>query len=131
MTSHKAVLVVEDSKVQRTMLSEYLTSAGVETVTASDGEQALQQFKRYRPRLVLLDVVLPRMNGYEVLRRLKRLSRDKPAVVMCTIKGEKCDRYWAEHQGADGYLVKPIHPQQLIQIVKQFLNPEWMNSSVG
>lgn len=131
MTSDKTVLVVEDSKVQRAMLSEYLTLAGLDAVEAADGEQALRRFKRYRPRLVLLDVVLPRMNGYEVLRRLKGLSRDKPAVVMCTIKGEECDRYWAEHQGADGYLVKPIHPQQLIKIVKQFLNPQWMNSSVS
>lgn len=131
MTSEKMVLVVEDSKTQRTILSEYLTAAGVKVVSAADGEQALKCFKRYRPRLVLLDVVMPRMNGYEVLRRLKRLAKDQPAVVMCTIKREECDRYWAKHQGADAYLVKPISPQQLMETVKRFLNPELENSAVG
>ncbi|HBB30421.1 MAG TPA: two-component system response regulator [Cyanobacteria bacterium UBA8803] len=124
MKSHKTILVVEDSQTQRTLMTNCLKSVGLDAIGAANGEQALQEFQRYRPCLVLLDVVMPRMNGYEVLRQLKRSPEDKPVVVMCTIKGEECDRYWANQQGADGYLVKPIRPQQLIDTVREFLKDE-------
>lgn len=116
------VLVVEDSVTQREMISDLLRGSGLSVTEASDGVEALEQIQGKRPDLVVLDIVMPRMNGYEVCRRLKAdpKTQDVP-VVMCSSKGEEFDRYWGMKQGADAYIAKPFQPTELVGTVKQLL----------
>ena len=116
------VLVVEDSHAQRAMISDLLKESGLKVTVATDGVEALEQILQACPDLVLLDIVMPRMNGYEVCRRLKADPKTQNVpVVMCSSKGEEFDRYWGMKQGADAYIAKPFQPTELIGTVKQLL----------
>ncbi len=116
------VLVVEDSVTQREMITDLLKGSGLSVTVATDGVEALEHIDGQRPDLVVLDIVMPRMNGYEVCRRLKSdpKTQDVP-VVMCSSKGEEFDRYWGMKQGADAYIAKPFQPTELVGTVKQLL----------
>lgn len=116
------VLVVEDSVTQREMITDLLKGSGIEVTIATDGVEALEHIQGQCPDLVVLDIVMPRMNGYEVCRRLKADPRtQKVPVVMCSSKGEEFDRYWGMKQGADAYIAKPFQPTELVGTVKQLL----------
>ncbi len=116
------VLVVEDSVTQREMISNLLKGSGLNVTVASDGLEALERIQEACPDLVVLDIVMPRMNGYEVCRRLKADPKTKNVpVVMCSSKGEEFDRYWGMKQGADAYIAKPFQPTELVGTVKQLL----------
>jgi twitching motility two-component system response regulator PilH len=116
------VLVVEDSPPQREMISALLTGIGLAVTSAGDGVEALEQMKNSRPDIVVLDIVMPRMNGYELCRRIKTDPKTQEVpVVMCSTKGEEFDRYWGMRQGADAYIAKPFQPQELVGTVKQLL----------
>ncbi|AFY83588.1 MULTISPECIES: response regulator transcription factor [Oscillatoriaceae] len=116
------VLVVEDSVTQREMISTLLKESGLNVTVASDGLEALERIQETCPDLVVLDIVMPRMNGYEVCRRLKADPKTKNVpVVMCSSKGEEFDRYWGMKQGADAYIAKPFQPTELVGTVKQLL----------
>ncbi|MGK7945983.1 MAG: response regulator transcription factor [Microcystaceae cyanobacterium] len=116
------VLVVEDSIPQREMISDLLQNSGLKVMVVSDGIEAMEQIQQTNPDLIVLDIVMPRMNGYEVCRRLKAdpKTRNVP-VVMCSAKGEEFDRYWGMKQGADAYIAKPFQPIELIGTIKQLL----------
>lgn len=116
------VLVVEDSVTQREMIASLLRGSGLTVLEASDGVEGLEQIQSSTPDLVVLDIVMPRMNGYEVCRRLKADPKTKDVpVVMCSSKGEEFDRYWGMKQGADAYVAKPFQPTELVGTVKQLL----------
>lgn len=116
------VLVVEDSVTQREMITDLLKGSGLDVTVASDGVEALEQIEDLRPDLVVLDIVMPRMNGYEVCRQIKsNPSTQNIPVVMCSSKGEEFDRYWGMKQGADAYIAKPFQPTELVGTVKQLL----------
>jgi len=116
------VLVVEDSPPQREMITTLLKDNGLSVSSASDGVEALEQIQNTRPDIVVLDIVMPRMNGYELCRRLKDNPKTKGMpVVMCSTKGEEFDRYWGMRQGADAYISKPFQPQELVGTVRQLL----------
>jgi twitching motility two-component system response regulator PilH len=116
------VLVVEDSVTQREMIIDLLKGSGIEVTIATDGVEALEHIQGHCPDLVVLDIVMPRMNGYEVCRRLKADPKtQKVPVVMCSSKGEEFDRYWGMKQGADAYIAKPFQPTELVGTVKQLL----------
>jgi twitching motility two-component system response regulator PilH len=116
------VLVVEDSVPQREMITELLRGIGLSVTVASDGLEALEQIQSQRPDMVVLDIVMPRMNGYELCRRIKAdPSTQHMPVVMCSSKGEEFDRYWGMKQGADAYIAKPFQPTELVGTVKQLL----------
>ncbi|HEY9797473.1 MAG TPA: response regulator [Leptolyngbyaceae cyanobacterium] len=116
------VLVVEDSLAQRQMISDLLKGSGLTVTVASDGVEALEHIQRSSPDVVVLDIVMPRMNGYELCRRLKADPKTQNVpVVMCSSKGEEFDRYWGMKQGADAYIAKPFQPTELIGTVKQLL----------
>ncbi len=116
------VLVVEDSLSQQKMIAELLQGSGLSVIVAGDGVEALEQVQGHHFDLVILDIIMPRMNGYEVCRRLKGDSKTQNlAVVMCSIKKEEFDRYWGMRQGADAYISKPFLPQELVGTVKQLL----------
>ncbi|MBO1046556.1 MAG: response regulator [Dolichospermum sp. DEX182a] len=116
------ILIVEDSIVQREMMTDLLKASGLEVTHASDGAEALEAIHKAPPDLVVLDIVMPRMNGYELCRRLKSDPKTQNVpVVMCSSKGEEFDRYWGIKQGADAYIAKPFQPIELVGTVKQLL----------
>ncbi|MBE9040504.1 response regulator [Oscillatoriales cyanobacterium LEGE 11467] len=116
------VLVIEDSVTQREMIANLLRGSGLTVIEASDGVEAFEQIQKGLPDLVVLDIVMPRMNGYEVCRRIKADPKTQNVpVVMCSSKGEEFDRYWGMKQGADAYVAKPFQPTELVGTVKQML----------
>lgn len=116
------VLVVEDSPSQREMIADLLQQSGLKVIVASDGMEALQRIQLSCPDLVVLDIVMPRMNGYEVCRRLKTDPKTQNVlVVICSSKTEEFDRYWGMKQGADAYVAKPFETNELVGTVKQLL----------
>jgi len=116
------ILVVDDDLTQQLIVFKILKNIGLNFIFAEDGQQALELAQRYHPDLIILDIILPRMNGYEVCRRLKSDKKNqKLAVIMYSNKTENCDRYWGIKQGADAYISKPCHPQELINTVKYLL----------
>lgn len=116
------VLVVEDSVTQREMIEDLLKGSGLTVKTAGDGVEALEQMQGACPDIVVMDIVMPRMNGYELCRRIKTDPKtERVPVVMCSSKGEEFDRYWGMKQGADAYIAKPFQPQELVGTVKQLL----------
>ncbi len=117
-----AVLVVDDSTIVRVILAEYLESSGFEVIEAIDGIEAIEQIQNHRPDLVITDIVMPRMNGYELCRWIKSDPRTKAIpVMMCTSKDEDFDRYWGLKQGADAYIAKPYRPLEMVNAVKHLL----------
>jgi twitching motility two-component system response regulator PilH len=116
------VLVVEDSVTQREMIEDLLKGSGLTVKTAGDGVEALETMQGNCPDIVVMDIVMPRMNGYELCRRIKTDPKtERVPVVMCSSKGEEFDRYWGMKQGADAYIAKPFQPQELVGTVKQLL----------
>ena len=116
------VLVVEDSVTQREMIEDLLKGSGLTVKTAGDGVEALEQMQGNCPDIVVMDIVMPRMNGYELCRRIKTDPKtERVPVVMCSSKGEEFDRYWGMKQGADAYIAKPFQPQELVGTVRQLL----------
>ena len=116
------ILVVEDSVAQREMIKDLLEGSGLKVTVVSDGFEALEFIQGHPPDLVLLDIVMPKMNGYEVCRLIKSNAATKTLpVVMCSSKGEEFDRYWGMKQGADAYIAKPFQPTELVGTVKQLL----------
>jgi twitching motility two-component system response regulator PilH len=95
---------------------------GLDVIFAADGVEALSLAESHCPELVILDVIIPRMNGYEVCRRLKsHEKKHKPAVLMYSNKSEECDFYWGSKQGADAYVSKLCPLQELINTIKYLL----------
>jgi twitching motility two-component system response regulator PilH len=104
------------------MIADLLKGSGLEVTSASNGVEALEQIKGHQPDLIVLDIVMPEMNGYEVCRRLKADPKTQHLpIVMCSSKGEEFDRYWGMKQGADAYIAKPFQPKELVGTVKQLL----------
>lgn len=117
-----AVLLVEDNPTQQLAMSAILRKCGSQVIVASDGVEAILKIQCYRPSVVILDIVLPRMNGYEVCRWVKTNKKTQNIpVVMFTAKSQEFDIYWGSKQGADAYISKQSHPQVLIDTVNQFL----------
>jgi twitching motility two-component system response regulator PilH len=117
------ILVVEDSRTQRYMVTNILTASQFTVTAAKDGIEALKQIRQACPDVVVLDILMPHLNGYEVCRRLKSNPATKNIpVIMCSLKCTNADRYWAFKQGADAYVGKPFQPKELIETVKQLLN---------
>lgn len=113
--SVKKILVVDDSPTERHFMVEILTKSGYQVVTAENGEDGIAKAKAEKPDLVLMDVVMPGLNGYQATRTLTRDedTKDIP-VIVCTSKGQETDKIWGLRQGAQDYLVKPINPEELL-----------------
>jgi twitching motility two-component system response regulator PilH len=116
------VLVVDDSITQRQLMSNVLEQSGLTVLIATDGIDALQQIEAAHPDIVVLDIIMPRMNGYEVCRKIKSdPGTQNLPVVMCSSKTEDFDRYWGMKQGADAYIAKPFVAQDLLITVRELL----------
>lgn len=111
----KKVLVVDDSPTDRYVLSSILERNGFSVATAESGDDALEKIREDKPQLVLLDVVMPGKNGYQVTRQITRDPelKDLP-IMMCSVKAQETDRIWALCQGACDYIVKPVDPEELL-----------------
>ena len=109
------ILVVDDSPTERYFLSDILIKHGFSVSTAENGEEALLKVKADRPQLILMDVVMPGQNGFQVTRAISRNpdTQDVP-IIICTSKGQETDRIWGLRQGARDYIVKPVDPQELL-----------------
>ncbi|MGB5594692.1 MAG: response regulator [Crocosphaera sp.] len=120
----RAVLLVEDSPTQQKMISSILKKNGWQVIVVGDGIKALDNIQQLSPDLVVLDIIMPKMNGYEVCRRIKSdPNTQNVPVVMCSSKGEEFDRYWGMKQGADAYIAKPFEDIELIGTIQQLLRP--------
>jgi DNA-binding response OmpR family regulator len=117
--AERRVLVVDDEPIVREVLERYLQLEGFAVTTAEDGEDALERFASTDPHLVLLDLMLPRIDGLEVFRRM-RAERSTP-VIMLTARGEETDRVVGLELGADDYVTKPFSPREVIARVKAVL----------
>jgi DNA-binding response OmpR family regulator len=118
----KTILVVDDSPSEMQFMLRALSGKGYEFYTATDGEQAIEKASRYQPDLILLDVVLPKKNGFQVCRHIK--SSDpvtKTRIIMVSSKNQESDRFWGMKQGADCYLAKPFGPAELVAAVEKNL----------
>lgn len=111
-TAPKSVLIVEDDTNTADLVALYLRREGFQTLTAGDGEQGLNLAERYHPDLVILDLMLPNVDGWEVCRRLRQKSN--VPVIMLTARGEEIDRVAGLTLGADDYVVKPFSPRELV-----------------
>jgi DNA-binding response OmpR family regulator len=115
----KTILVVDDERNIVTLVRLYLEKEGFNVVAASDGEQALVQFERSDPDLVVLDVMLPKLDGFEVCRELRR--RGDVPILMLTARSEDIDAIVGLELGADDYVTKPFNPRALVARVKAIL----------
>lgn len=115
----KKILVVEDEKKLVAVLKGYLEQAGFSVVTASDGEQALTVFRHEKPALVLLDLNLPKLDGLDVCRALRKESN--VPIIMVTARVEEADRLIGLELGADDYITKPFSPREVVARVRAVL----------
>jgi DNA-binding response OmpR family regulator len=114
------VLVVEDDPTMAEVLGAYVARAGYEVKSAATGVEALTAWERFKPDLVILDVMLPLVSGIDVLRRRRR-SGDHTAVIMLSARGEEEDRLVGLETGADDYVVKPFSPREVVLRVEAML----------
>ena len=118
----KKVLIVDDSRAEARLMHSVLEQAGYLPVVVSDPCQVEQSIAAERPQLILLDVVMPARNGFQVCRELKsQLEYRRIPVILVTSKNTESDRYWAEQQGADGFVPKPFTSGQLLSEVQRFV----------
>jgi twitching motility two-component system response regulator PilH len=112
------VLVVDDSPTERQLAMTRLQKAGYVVSTAVDGEDALQKVVAEQPPLIVLDIIMPKMNGYQVLRQLKSAPETRHIkVILVSSKNQESDRFWGMKQGADDYIAKPFPDQLLLTAV--------------
>src|SRR5437899_11933337 len=114
------ILIIEDELPMRTALADVLQAEGYRVLSAADGESGLQRALVEKPDLVLLDVMMPKLDGYAVCEELRRLSNAVP-VLMLTAKGQVEDRVTGLDAGADDYLVKPFSTDELLARVRAML----------
>lgn len=113
------ILIVDDSPTERFFLTDILVKAGYTVSQAENGEQALEKVKLEMPELILMDVVMPGKNGYQITRAIsKDPLTEKIPIIMCTTKGQETDKVWGMRQGARDYVVKPVSQEELLTKIR-------------
>ena len=115
------ILVVDDSPTARRTTRCTLIDAGYDVVTADDGDDALRLFEHHQPDAVVLDIILPKKNGFQVCRHLKSKHHHHARILMLTSKSNQSDQEWGRRQGADDYLTKPYETEQLLESLERLL----------
>ena len=115
------VLVVDDSKTELFYMSDWLGKNGFAVRTAENGEEAMRRLGEEKPDLILMDVVMPGLNGFQLTRAITRDPRysDVP-LIMCTSKNQETDKVWGMRQGARDYIVKPVNADELVAKIRAF-----------
>ena len=115
----KKILIVDDSPTERHVLSEMLTSAGYEVIASDSGEDSIVKAKAMHPDLILMDVIMPGLNGFQATRAISRDEATKHIpIIMCTSKSQETDKIWGLRQGARDYIVKPFDRDELIAMIQ-------------
>lgn len=121
----KKILIVDDETHIRLLIEqtlEELEDVGVELLSANNGEDALHLIQTERPQLVFLDVMMPRMNGFDVCQAVKQeLAYDDVYIIMLTAKGQELDKQRGQSAGADLYMTKPFDPDELLEKAREIL----------
>jgi twitching motility two-component system response regulator PilH len=114
--SIRRILIVDDSPTERHVLNDMLTKSGYEVMASDNGEDAIQKAKSLRPDLILMDVVMPGLNGFQATRAISR-DPDTRAIpiILCTSKSQETDKIWGMRQGARDYIVKPVNRDELLE----------------
>jgi len=113
------VLVVEDTPSEMELLSHYLRESGYSVIGVVTAKDALNKAIEIKPDVIITDVVMPGMSGFELCRSLKKNPEtQKVPIIICTSKGQEIDRLWGMRQGADVYITKPFTREQLIRAVR-------------
>ncbi len=126
---HEKILVVDDEASIRRILETRLKMVGYEVATAADGEEALELFSKFNPDLMILDVMMPKLDGYGVTREIRRTS-DTPIIIL-TALGDVSERITGLELGADDYVIKPFSPKELEARVKAVLRRTTSRESTG
>ncbi|GAB2850384.1 twitching motility response regulator PilH [Pseudoduganella ginsengisoli] len=109
------ILIVDDSPTERYYLTDILVKNGFTVTTAENGEQALERIRADKPELILMDVVMPGANGFQVTRSIARdPDLQNVPVIICSSKNQETDRIWGIRQGAKDYLIKPVDAAELL-----------------
>jgi DNA-binding response OmpR family regulator len=119
MATKQKILIVDDDNNIAELISLYLAKECFDTLIVNDGEEAIQQFKQYQPNLILLDLMLPGIDGYEVCREVRKTS--SIPIIMLSAKGEIFDKVLGLELGADDYMIKPFDSKELVARVKAVL----------
>lgn len=119
MITKQKILIVDDDDNIAELISLYLTKECFETLTVGDGESAITEFFNFSPDLILLDIMLPGMDGYDVCREIRKSS--KVPIIMLSAKGEVFDKVLGLELGADDYIIKPFDSKELVARVKAVL----------
>ena len=119
MTTKQKILIVDDDENIAELISLYLTKECFDTHMVYDGEEALKAFDSYQPNLILLDLMLPGIDGYQVCREIR--SRSNVPIIMLSAKGEVFDKVLGLELGADDYIIKPFDSKELVARVKAVL----------
>ena len=115
------ILLVDDSKTELHYMSELLGKIGFSVRTAENGEEAMKRLGEDKPDLILMDVVMPGQNGFQLTRAITRDPRFvNVPVIMCTSKNQETDKVWGMRQGARDYIVKPVDPTELMAKIHAF-----------
>jgi twitching motility two-component system response regulator PilH len=113
------ILIVEDSPSELQLMSHYLEESGYNVIQATGAKEALEKAQSQNPDVIVTDVVMPGMSGFELCRSLKRNpATQKVPIVICSSKNQEIDRLWAMRQGADAYVTKPYTRDQLLRAIK-------------
>jgi twitching motility two-component system response regulator PilH len=116
------ILVAEDSKTDAKYIESILAEKGYDIIFAEDGEEAEKLIEKELFDLIILDVVMPKKNGFQVCRTIKKNEKTKDIpVILVTSKKEEADKYWGKQQGADEYVTKPFEPIDLLAAIKRCL----------
>lgn len=117
----KKIMVVDDSPTERAYLDSLLKKKGFEVLLVESGETAIERAKSDKPDLILMDVVMPGLNGFQATRAITRDEATKHIpVIICTTKDQETDKIWGLRQGAKDYVTKPINEGDLIEKIKAF-----------
>jgi len=117
----KNILLVDDSKTELHFLSDLLSKRGFTVRTAENGEEAMRRLGEEKPDLILMDVVMPGQNGFQLTRAITRDTRfTNVPVIMCTSKNQETDKVWGMRQGARDYIVKPVDADELVNKIRAF-----------
>ncbi len=128
----KRILVVDDEIYIVHILEFSLTMEGYSVLTASDGEEALRIIEQERPDLVVLDIMMPKLDGYEVCRRLRQDEQFRSLpVILLSAKGRPIDREAGLSAGADDYITKPFSPRKLLEKMRELLDRQELKKAVG
>ena len=117
------ILIVDDLPTEVQLMRSAIAHLGHTTVVATDGDQALEMAKSETPDLILLDVVLPRMDGFQVCRKIKKdAATAKIPVILVSSKTQESDKFWGLKQGASAYICKPFSAEDLSEVVSKNLH---------